>query len=537
MLTIQLPKKSKAIKTISFSLLLAVSLFLLSCEDFYMPPKNEFPGAEATSSTLNLELIINGAYSPIGNYHSSDHMIMSELLGGPSLIYSNGTSNLDYIQIRNFDLSETTGITGDIWYVCYESANNANVIIETIENTTEPLDNFYDSQKDRLLGEAKFIRALSYFNLVKLFGHQYSDNNSGLGIILRTNATTGAREELGDRSTVQDAYDLILSDLKEATVLLPLQFSQEEQGNFLPYRYRATKKAAYALLAKVYFQMNDFENTLAMINAVLGDVPGDITGNDTITGTNPPVLANDVVELYSVEGKGTPKSECLFFIYNAEPNLDYSTDIRYKTYNDPSSRYQGVFHHSQDFVDLFNAEGYYVDTLDQRYTEQIQDIVYDGDSLMHSAKFGYKHGDPNNPGSSVSTFLNIPVIRSAELLLMRAEINVLNGEIFYALDDLNLILARAGNEPIEGPVRSSKLFELILQERIKEMSLEGDYFHNWKRMGAYNSLYGPTYPESWLGYMPFDRDGKSFEWNSQETLAKIPKDEMDRNPNVAGQQN
>jgi hypothetical protein len=72
-------------------------------------------------------------------------------------------------------------------------------------------------------------------------------------------------------------------------------------------------------------------------------------------------------------------------------------------------------------------------------------------------------------------------------------------------------------------------------ERMKELDMEGDIFWHWKRMGAY------TDQSKYLGikyaYQPFIRNGKTYNWDSPETLAKIPQDEINNNPEIAGQQN
>lgn len=122
-----------------------------------------------------------------------------------------------------------------------------------------------------------------------MYGTQYSEANKDmLGIILRTRSSTG--EDFDGRTTVKDAYDLIISDLKAAITLLPINYSGQEHGNFPAYMLRAKRKTASALLAKVYFQMNDLENALAQINQTIGDVPGEILAVSDITGTAVPRL-------------------------------------------------------------------------------------------------------------------------------------------------------------------------------------------------------------------------------------------------------
>ncbi len=75
----------------------------------------------------------------------------------------------------------------------------------------------------------------------------------------------------------------------------------------------------------------------------------------------------------------------------------------------------------------------------------------------------------------------------------------------------------------------------ILAERLKELNFEGDVYWHWKRMGAYSDP--SKYADVNYGYKPLTRNGQQIAWNSPQTLAKIPEDEMNRNPEVNGQQN
>ncbi len=533
-------RPAKANKILLICLLIVSGLSFTGCEDFYIPPKNEYPGEDVAKTTLSLDLVMNGAYGPIGRFHSSDYMIISELFGGYSLIYQEtGSRNQNYVNMRNFDISATTGLTNGAWANCYRSINSANVVIEAINSIDNPIDDFYEAQKDRLLGEAYFIRALGHFDLVKLFGTQYSEANKDmLGIILRTSSSTG--EDYGGRSTVKDAYDLIVSDLKAAIMLLPINYSGQEHGNFPSYMHRATRKAASALLAKVYFQMNDLENALAQINKTIGDVPGEILAVSDITGRTAPRLERSarITNIFNKRGKDTPVNEVLFGFTNSLPEADHSTGIRTAIFNNFQAYFQGVYHYSVPvLLDLYNysdAYGTFDARSDVRFINFVDTVTQRNgqDTLLHSAKFGLL--GPNAPLEN-ATFLNIALIRSVELLLMRAEINALKGDLASAQLDLNAVTTRAGIGQIVDPLPYKELMSRIMVERLKELDLEGDIYWHWKRMGAYSdqSLYANVN----YGYRPFIRNGQQINWDSPQTLAKLPEDEMNRNPDVSGQQN
>jgi starch-binding outer membrane protein, SusD/RagB family len=531
----------QAIKVLSYSLLFSIGLFLSGCEDFFIPPKNEFPGSGVKKSTLSLELVTNGAYGPIGRYHSSDFMIISELLGGQSLIYQEtGSRNQNYVNFRNFDLSPSTGLTNSAWKDCYRSVNNANVVIEIIGNVEEPIDEFYESQRDRLLGEALFIRALGHFDLVRLFGTQYSEaTKDNMGIIIRKKSSTG--ENFGRRGTVEEAYTQIIEDLLAAIPLLPIKYNSDQHGNFPSYRFRANRKAASALLAKVYFQMNEMDKALEQINLTIGGAPGKILAVSNITGTVAPVLerGSRYPNIFSARSKDLPVKEVLFHFNNAEPSNDYTSSLRKSIFNNSQAYFEGIFHYSMPILsDLYNysdAHGRFVDSLDVRYTNFVGMVTQGAtsqDSLWHSGKFGYIN---DNDPLEKATFLVIPVIRSAELLLMRAEILALQGDLAGALLDYNAVITRAGLTAISSAIPYTDLMSRILVERHKELDMEGEVFYHWKRMGAYSNQ--AQYSGVKYGYQPFDRNGTLYSWNSPQILAKIPELEMNSNPEISGQQN
>src|SRR5690606_29446326 len=118
----------------------------------------------------------------------------------------------------------------------YTAILRANEVLERMGDVE-----LSEAEKNRFEGEAKFIRAICHFELVRLFGQPfgYTPDNSHLGIVIKTSTEISALQ----RGTVKEAYDQVLEDLFDAEGLLP-----ETNGVY------ATTYAAKAYLAKVYFQ-------------------------------------------------------------------------------------------------------------------------------------------------------------------------------------------------------------------------------------------------------------------------------------------
>lgn len=103
-----------------------------------------------------------------------------------------------------------------------------------------------DAQKSQIEGECKFIRGVMIFEMLRIWGHQYGHktDNSQPGVIIRTAPTRGTAGLAIGRSTVEDCYTQVISDLKASENLL----SDAKRDGY------ATKSAAQAYLARVYFK-------------------------------------------------------------------------------------------------------------------------------------------------------------------------------------------------------------------------------------------------------------------------------------------
>jgi hypothetical protein len=112
---------------------------------------------------------------------------------------------------------------------------------------------------------------------------------------------------------------------------------------------------------------------------------------------------------------------------------------------------------------------------------------------------------------------NMPVIRSAELILDRAEINAMGNQANAALADVNVIRKRAGIPEISGSISNSAVLDSVRLERIRELCFDGDRVHDLRRMKA--------------DFGPGDRPGYSaVPYNHWSLLLKVPTAELSNNP-------
>lgn len=170
----------------------------------------------------------------------------------------NAKSNLgegEYKQLETFEVSPTNSVVGNYWSVNYNVIYRANVVLKNI--------NVMSDQNKRLnyIGEAKFARALSHFNLVRAFGDiPVIDQVIGIN-----------DNSYFAKKTAAEAYALIEADLEEAVQYLPLKTATTFG--------RATKQAAQGILAKVYLTQKKYNEALPLLTSLVSDASYNLRPN------------------------------------------------------------------------------------------------------------------------------------------------------------------------------------------------------------------------------------------------------------------
>ena len=357
--------------------------------------------------------------------------LLSDDLGAPN-------QNADYNEVYNRNMLFFNITIGRVYGEPYIAIMRSNSLIEAIADGSTGLD---DARQVTMEAESKFIRALGHFDLVTGWAQPFgfTNNNGHLGIAVRSENNV---EDLPQRSDVKTAYDLIISDLQFATNNLP-----QNNGVY------ATSYAAEALLAKVYFQMNDYAQAAAFASSVInsGQFTLDPASADTLNRFR----------------EGEISSEAIFATISFENDQrsgaftgNYRTDLG----NVPTLRIS-----LQAFVDMD------IDSTDARSTWFSTFNEGDPGEYIGLSKFNRE-------------YFSVPVLHLTDLKLLRAECLALqNTDLATAIDDVNDILERAYGDQSQnlGSNASAQtiLNEARLQRRI-EMIGEGDRVQSLKRRGA-----------------------------------------------------
>ena len=241
------------IKTL-FAAGVIVLLSASSCKkDFLeLAPISQQNGNNFYKTAEDMKNALTAAYGGLqygGLYYSSMHVIGD--LRSDNTEITNPNAGADLQAVDNFTNLPTTSTSSITWAGHYQAIQNTNIVIEKIEPVAMDA-----TLKARYTGEAKFLRALMYFNLVRIFGD----------VPLVTKVINNPQEGYTyGRTPSADVYNQIITDLTEAEAVLPHEFTGADIG-------RATKGAAAALLGKVYLTQRRWDLAVPQLKKVIDNV-------------------------------------------------------------------------------------------------------------------------------------------------------------------------------------------------------------------------------------------------------------------------
>ena len=414
---------------------LALSFISLSsCERFLeVQPEGALLDDEAIQSTQDLQFFLNGAYAQLSGPFSGNIQVFNDLLGDD---LNAPNTNLDYREIYNRNTLFFNGTIGGQYGGIYTAVARANFIMERFDLAVD----LTEAERVRIEAECRFIRAFGHYYILTLFAQPfgYTAANDHPGIMIRDKYDF----ELKARPTVKEVYDFILTDLEFAEDNLP-----SENDVY------ATKWAAKALKAKVHFQRGEFGQCADLCTEVLSEYPVDTDSLGYIRFSYPERSSETIFGFISGDmGNGSIFNSSGTFVGN------------YRSDNNPNPELRT----NREFLELYS-----VNSTDKRLG--FFTIVNDGapNEFVAINKFN-------------SDFLNVPVLHSTDLLLMRAEC-LAAGDPDQAIADITAIRDRAygaGINPVDANASTAELLEIIRYERRIEMFGEGDRVQQLKRRGA-----------------------------------------------------
>lgn len=420
-----------------------------------------------------LDMGVTGAYSTLqmtGQYKIAN-LILGELPSDNTWdeVPANDGGNCG--QIDEFDMTSSNSVIANSWQDNYIGIQQCNVVL----NRMTGIKDLSESTAQRVTGEMKFLRALMYFNLVRIFGD----------VPLVTQETTNVNDYFGQgRTSADEVYKQIVADLTDAADKLP---------ETAPQRGRATKYAALGVLGKVYLTQHDYANAEKCLLQIVQSGKYE--------------LLSDPSKIFTPENKGNRE---IIFDVQFESGLNGNTEgSNAFVYFSPSGTVNGAKGHNlptREVYDLFadndlRKAAYFKETSGNLATGklyQTSDVISDGGT-------------------------NTVILRYADVLLMLAECYAEDGNLVEGNRYLNMIKQRAC---IETKTFSKKeaLVEEVALERRKELVNEGSRWFDLIRTGKAVEIMNKYFHNS-VGY-------SSITITEDNLVQPVPQSQIDTDPAI-----
>lgn len=499
-------------KKLSIILVAVLGIFTFSsCEDFLdMKPTNQLASSEAIKTAADAQVFMNGIMTRLSssNLYGLNLFLYADAKGGDLTIFSQGRGSDG---LYSFNHNPNSGSYSGFWTTSYNTILQLNNLIDNIAKLeAEGASEDFGDMK----GQALTIRALVYFNLVKIYGlpyTQYSPTQS-LGVpkvleVLDASALPG-------RATVAENYEHIIADLNEGAKTITKTVSTSTNGY-------PTYWANRAIAARVYEAKGDHTNALAAAKEVIDSKKYSLYSNE------------DWVDSWS-EQFG---DESIF-------ELQMLVNENALTTGSIGAYYSRIHHYSSKVGGYFAASDYWL----ERMSEDPEDIrwgvmAYDENSESYDKKefagkgdrlgCSYKYfGGVDMPGDGKDdcAACNVKVVRLSEMYLIAAEASLALGKADDAAEYLNAIRKRSPN--LEPATASTVTVEMILNEKSKEFFQEGVRY--WDRLRHGEVI---EFNDEIMGIDCPHRDKVIDTKSYHKIVLPISVDELNANPTLRTQQN
>lgn len=433
--------------------LLVISL--CSCDSNFL----EIPSQTTLSTPVyfktqtDFQQAINGTYSGLRGLYSNA-WAMGELRADNAYYVYNpdDRGTIQPEQIADFVEQADNGVVLNKYVNDYSIISRANQVLDLIDGVE-----FDATVKNKLKGEAYFLRAFCYFDLVQYFGK----------ITLHLKPATTLAETALPLTSIDSVYQQIIADAKLAASLLPKKSAQDPG--------RATSGAAKTLLANTYIVLKQWDNAITVLT-------------DVEFAAEYKLITSSYANVFDPNNKNN--SESIFEIQYKEGSDGYASNFIYQFIPQPITADEVTAITGVAVETPRTVEGYNIPTPDIIAAYEPGDLRKDatigyctarGKSYPYLKKHSHAHAQTNLTND------NWPVYRYAEVLLFLAESYNEKGQPTSALLYLNQVRSRAGL-PNVTTTDQTALRTIILNERRVELAFENKRWLDLVRTGNAESV-------------------------------------------------
>jgi starch-binding outer membrane protein, SusD/RagB family len=439
----------------TFFLIIGLCIFILSCKKSFLeePPRTVTIDQLIKNPGSGAERILGAVYSRLYDWptHGFSWIGVTSITSDEADKGSTpGDGGADKAQLDNWIITSNSLSLSEVWEGHFEGVGRACYAVELIGQMELPT-----MEKERYIGEAKFLRAYYYWNLVRIFG--------GVPLIDKVLSSQNDIETASVRSSQDAIYDFIESDLRAAVTSLPQTISRQEYG-------RPSRGAAQMFLSKVYLYREKWGLSKSMIDQVIDSRTYDLVADyrtiwresgefskeslwevNAVT-TNPTRGLVGYSEVQGMRGSGDGDFGWGFNVPSASLIASYETgDIRKDgtILQSGTTLWDGYSTSSSLPNPFYNYKAY----------------------VSRISETNFNRNESNK---------NLRVFRFGEALLIKAEVENELGDTTASKTALNQLRQRAGLKPIFAKDKST-LRDKIFHERYIEMAMEHDRLFDLRR--------------------------------------------------------
>ena len=499
---------------INACILILMLLVLDSCKKFLDDkPKTSLTTGTAYNTASDMENVLAGCYNTFysTDYYQWEYVMLSDVRSDNA--YPGGGNEETFYDYDRFILPPSNHHNYVNWAALYNGIARCNILLDKINAVTDA--GLTAERKNQIIGEASFLRAFHYYQLVKLYG--------GVPIELASNtADPGVTRKA--KSTETEVYNQVVADLQVALANLPDTYGSSAGVN----KVRATKGAANAMLAKVWAQRSDrdYNKVLEYCNAVTSSPAGYS-------------LLPNYADLF--DGNHYLNTESILEIPFEEGNWSASS-WGIELYLAPEDGWQKYCVPSKDLVAAYDAAG---DTKRKNANVVFWTNDANGDPISWADEnwnpcgdhaiaipFNYQQKHAGGWASGDDYYL----IRLDDIILLKAEALNETGNTAEAANVLNLVRSRVELDPVSGGLSKEAMKTAILNERRLELAFEAQRWDDLVRAGVATTVMQALneYTYTCDGNVP----GPAVKMDYSKCVPSrwvlpIPQLEIDANPNLA----
>ena len=438
---------------------LIFAVISISCKDLLeVTPRQFLDTSVALNTQDGMNAAVTSAYANLKhvNLYGRDLLGIVECLGDDARVINRAGGRFINEAGNVISAHLTLG-----WSRYYRTINETNLILKALPNS-----NFTQAHKDGIEGEMKFLRALLYFNLSRIYAYEpkvvVAQTSKGGVPLLLEGIDDPSQISYPTRASIDDVYKQIYKDLTDAIAKAPSTGGPN----------KATKAAANALFARVALHNQDYENAIKYSSdALVGGVGRFVGNNEYVAAWRSNSNPESIFEiLFQTRQESLGVNDAIQSAYTTIASVSQASALAASRPTPlPVANGWGAVVPTVAFLNLHAAtdvrRGLYQDGLNRS-----------GVIVPECTKFLGKSG--------VVYMDNVPVIRVSEIYLIRAEsyARLATPNVTNALADLNQIRVRAGLTPFAATTSTTILNEIELQRRL-ELAFEGHRWFDLKRLG------------------------------------------------------